>query len=178
MQDQWLYARSIAEIKQDREAMLACSLGTDIEYNDIIEELPEHKSCDEAKIAQHWFDWCVKNLQQTFLGGTATLYRAIAVEDIKAFIAATTDGANLGNCWTWDKYCASTRLHGGDWKPHDLLLTCTVSPDAIGWATTFQQHFAHPCEREVFIEGQVLLTSIENMETGRMLKWTPRMIDA
>lgn len=171
MADQWIEASSLADILSARDAMLACSLGTDIDHNDISEEMPEHAEAEIGELEQLWFDYCASRLTGIFAKGSATLYRAIAVPDIDEFLAKTKAGAPLGCCWTWDKDCATTDLHGGEWQPHDLLLTAEVKPDAVEWGTTFQQHFAHPCEREVRLHGEVLLTGITMLDSGEALPW-------
>lgn len=176
MSDSWIEARCIAQIEPHRDAMLACSLGTDIDLNDIAEELSI--DIEDAELERRWFDLCVARLREVFSSGTATLYRAISVDDPGTFLTATKTGKPPGCCWTWDRDCATTSLHGGSWKKHDILLTAKVTADAVDWPTTFQQHFAHPSEREVRVDGPIYLNSIMMMESGEMLSWEPRMLQA
>lgn len=174
----WMDATSLDELASHRTEILSSSVGgTDIDYDDLCNEI-EDMGDDVDAMASAWFDVCTGRLRDLFATGSATLHRAIAVDDVEAFLKDTAAGAPLGCCWTWDVECATTTLHGGELRHHDILLTANVPASSIDWATTLQQNFGHPSEREVRVYGAVELTSVACMETGAAHAWISAVLSS
>ncbi len=173
--DHWIEAPDFDVLIEWKMEIIKSDIGgTDIDYDEILGALEiceEDPSEDEIKSL--WFDQCVARYQKLFSNGYGMVYRAIAVDDIELFLSQTINGRSLGCCWTDNLDSASTQLHGGEWCPHDLLLTGLVLRSSVEWSSTLQLNFAHPNESEIRIADKVELLSIVKMETGELLPWRP-----
>lgn len=137
--------------------------GTDVEYSDMAELRDDDIDDCDALLAAH-VDDTIASLTAAFSDGHATVYRAISIDDVAAFLN-TVESRPLGSHWAIDPECATTGLHSGEYRDHDVLLAAIVTAEHVCWATTMQQRISHPCEMEVFIDGPVHLLHVTDMST-------------
>lgn len=121
--------------------------GTDNDEGSLSELVPD---ADEENVESEYFDLCIETFRHVSRSGHLTLYRAISVDDVDAFVAAVEKGTRLGNHWTYHDHAASTSYHSEQQKEHLLMLVCEAPVSSVDWSTSLQQHFSHPYEHEIF----------------------------
>lgn len=131
--------------------------GTDNDDGPMMELVPE---ATEDNYLSEYFDLCIETFRLVSRSGHLTLYRAISVDDVDAFLAKVIKGKAVGNHWTYHDHAASTSYHSEAQKEHFLMLVCEAPITSVDWSTSLQQHFSHPYEHEIFVTGPVKLTMI------------------
>lgn len=175
MNPDWIEARTPEKLIACREEILSSGIGgTTIDHDTILEELgiADDPDMDDRTLEGLWFDRSIETLVAHFAGGTGIVHRAVGVDDPSAFAAGVWSGASAGCHWTSDVDCASTDYHAEAARDHDVLVTGTTTIADVCWGTTIQKRFAHPHEREIFVDGRVTPTGIVHMTTGRRYEAT------
>ena len=144
--------------------------GTDPDYDGILDEIGgEDRDDAEGDINARWFDHVLNLFRTMSASGSLTVHRRISVADIDAFLASI-DTRPLGSSWSWDEESASCEYHPEANHDHEVLLTARAPCTSIHWEDSMVQHFGHPHEREVVVEGPVteLTVIVEGRRIARL----------
>lgn len=137
--------------------------GTDPDYDGILDALgrdDDGNSETTEELNAKWFDHVASLLQEKSATGHIKVYRRISVENIDDFLASIQN-TSLGSSWSWDEDSASCEYHPEANHDHEILLTALAPLDSILWDDTMVQHFGHPHEREIVVEGKVVNLTVE-----------------
>jgi hypothetical protein len=156
---------TLDELATERDAFID-NPGTDPDYDGICDEIGHDEDEDEKDLNTRWFDHVMDLFREMSGTGTITVHRRISVEDPDAFISSVGDRP-LGCSWSWDEESASCDYHPETNHEHEVLLTAQAPVRSVCWQDSMVQHFGHPHEREIVVEGIVrdLVITLE----GRVL---------
>lgn len=142
--------------------------GTDPDYDGIVDEIGNGEE-DTRTLNALWFDHVMTRFRDISRSGTVTVYRRISVGDTAEFLSSI-GRRPLGCSWSWDEESASCHYHPEANHEHEILLTAQAPLSSICWEDCMVQHFGHPHEREMVVEGQVrdLIVTLEDRVLGRM----------
>lgn len=142
------------ELASERDEFII-NPGTDPDYDGILDEIGgDDRNDEEGEINGQWFDHVLDRFRALSASGHITVHRMISVPDIDAFLSSIKT-APLGSSWSWDEDCASCEYHPEANHEHEILLTAQAPCSSVHWQDSMVQHFGHPHEREIVVEGPV-----------------------
>ena len=144
--------RTIEELAAKRDEFVD-NPGTDPDYDGIVDEIGNEEE-DTRTLNALWFDHVMNLLREISRSGIVTVYRRISVKDTDEFLSSI-GRRPLGCSWSWDEESASCDYHPEANHEHEILLTAQAPETSVCWQDSMVQHFGHPHEREIVIEGNV-----------------------
>ena len=159
---------TLEDLAAEREAFID-NPGTDADYDGICDEIGHDGDEDARSLNARWFDHVMTLFRDLSGTGEVTVHRRISVEDPEAFVSSI-DMRPLGCSWSWDEESASCDYHPEADHEHEILLTAQAPETSVCWQDSMVQHFGHPHEREIVVEGPVrdLVITLEGRVLARI----------
>lgn len=159
---------TLQDLKSRRDEFIG-NPGTDPDYDSIVDEIGAGDNETEQQIHARWFDHVIDRFSDLSSEGSMKVHRMISIEDVSSFISTCSDKP-LGSSWSWDQEAASCEYHPEANYENEIMLIAEAPVTSICWQDCMVQHFGHPHEREIVIEGPVcdLRIILEGKEVARI----------
>jgi len=159
---------TLDDLAAEREAFID-NPGTDPDHDGICDEIGHDEDEDGRSLNARWFDHVLATFRKMARTGSITVHRRISVEDPDAFLSSIGNRP-LGCSWSWDEESASCAYHPEANHEHEVLLTAQAPVTSVCWQDSMVQHFGHPHEREIVVEGMVreIVVTLEGRILARM----------